>query len=401
MSKTHPTILCLASYFKGTSFLKACHQQGGRVLLVTRAKLRDKAWPWDAIDNIFYMPDLRQKPDIFHAISYLMREEKIDRIVPLDDYDVETCAALREHLRLPGIGDTQVRYFRDKLAMRQQAQAAGLPVPDFTAVFNYDRLREFMARVPPPWVLKPRSEAGAMGIKKIDHAEQLWRWLDELGDQQSHFLLEKFITAEVYHVDSLIWQGDIQLAVPHKYSRPPMSVAHHGGIFVTRRLPHSAAETDAVLAMNAQLIAAFGLQHGTIHAEFLRDENGRYYFLENAARVGGANIEQLVEASTGGINLWGEWAKMELASTREAPYQAPADAANYAAILVCLAKQKWPDLSAYQADEIVYRVNKKYHAGLVVASPSHERVEQLINDYTPRFAQDFLAVAPPLDKPPT
>ena len=54
--------------------------------------------------------------------------------------------------RLPGLGETGARYFRDKLAMRTQASAAGIPVPPFTPVFSYDRLRDYMARVPPPWV---------------------------------------------------------------------------------------------------------------------------------------------------------------------------------------------------------------------------------------------------------
>jgi hypothetical protein len=57
-------------------------------------------------------------PDIQHAISYLARSRKIDRIIPLDDYDVLTAAAIREHTRIPGMGQTTARRFRDKLAMR-------------------------------------------------------------------------------------------------------------------------------------------------------------------------------------------------------------------------------------------------------------------------------------------
>src|SRR4030095_3307898 len=107
----------------------------------------------------------------------------IDRIIALDEYDVENVATLREHLRLPGLGQSATRFFRDKLAMRIKASENSILVPNFSPVFNYDRLRDFMERVPPPWVLKPRTEAGAMGIKKINHSEELWRWFDQLGDQ--------------------------------------------------------------------------------------------------------------------------------------------------------------------------------------------------------------------------
>ena len=67
---------------------------------------------------------------------------------PLDDFDLETAAALREHLRVPGMGETTTRYFRDKLAMRLRAQRGRHPRPEFIHVLNYERLHDFMARVP-------------------------------------------------------------------------------------------------------------------------------------------------------------------------------------------------------------------------------------------------------------
>src|SRR5207244_3919111 len=162
--------LCLAGYEKGHDFLRECRRQGCRVLLVTSLSLKDKAhWPMESIDEIFYMPDQDHewnRADTIKAVSYLARTRTIDRIVALDDFDVEVAALLREHLRTPGMGETTVRHFRDKLAMRMKAREAGVPVPEFVHVVNYDRLRKFMDRVPPPWVLKPRSLAGAIGIKK-------------------------------------------------------------------------------------------------------------------------------------------------------------------------------------------------------------------------------------------
>lgn len=400
MTTAPVTILCLASYFKGASFMEAAKANGATVLLLTREKMAGEPWPMDCIDERFLMPDLRQRPDIFNAVSYLMRSRPIDRIVPLDDYDVETAAALREHLRLPGLGESAARYFRDKLAMRLQAGAAGIPVPPFSPVFSHNRLHRFMERVPPPWVLKPRSEAGAMGIKKCESAEDVWRWLEQLGDQQSFFHLEKYIPGDVYHVDSLVYDGDILFAQPHKYTRPPMNVAHEGGVFASRGLPAASDEATAILALNETLLRAFGLRQGATHAEFIRGQDGRYYFLETAARVGGANIEQLVEAASG-LNLWGEWARMEIAAAQGQPYTVAPTRSLTAGILVCLAKQEYPDLSGYTDPEIVYRVHKKHHAGVVVASPDADRVEGLLDEYARRFSADFLAVLPPLDKAPT
>lgn len=399
MTHAPVTILCLASYFKGTTFLTAAKAIGCRVLLVTREKLAQEPWPREAIDEMFFMPDLAKQPDMIYAIAYMMRGMSVDQIVPLDDYDVLTAAELREHFRLPGLGVTHGRYFRDKLAMRTQARRIGLPVPEFTPIFNYDQLRAFMDRVAPPWVMKPRAEAGAMGIKKVYSAEEVWRWLDRLGDGQSYFLLEQFVPGRVYHVDSIVSEGEVVLATPHEYAQPPLNVAHEGGVFVTRTMRRDSPDAQAILALNGQMIAGFGMARGVAHTEFIRAEDGRFYFLETAARVGGANIEELVAAAVG-VNLWAEWARLETAYALGEPYPIPADKGEYAGVLICLARQEWPDLSGYHDSEIVFRLNKKYHAGLIVASPDKDRVETLIAAYAQRFAYDFLAVAPPLDKPP-
>ena len=188
-AKPRLTILCLASYFKGLDFIGECRRQGCRVLLLTSHSLRDEEWPRESIDQIFYMPDVEKKwkiEDVMLGVSYMARSENIDRIVPLDDFDVETAAMLREHLRVPGMGDSTARYFRDKLAMRTKARDEGLAVPEFIHILNHGKLRDFMNRVPPPWVLKPRSLAGSIGIKKIASAEELWAALQLLGDQQSY-----------------------------------------------------------------------------------------------------------------------------------------------------------------------------------------------------------------------
>ena len=107
--------------------------------------------------------------DVIYGVSFLSRKHKLNRIVALDDFDVEKAASLREHLRTPGMGDTTARYFRDKLAMRMRAKEVGILVPDFVHVLNHDEINQFMENNEPPYVLKPRLQAGAIGIKKINN----------------------------------------------------------------------------------------------------------------------------------------------------------------------------------------------------------------------------------------
>jgi biotin carboxylase len=395
MATTPLSILCLASFYKGGPFMQALKAQGHHVLLLTQEKYVNEAWPRESIDELFAVPKISQKPDIFYTVSYLNRGRKIDAVVALDDFDVETAGDLREHLRLPGFGSSLARHFRDKLAMRQVARAGGVAVPEFVRVLNYDDVREFMSRVPPPWLLKPRGEASSMGIRRLQDSEQLWRALDELGDQQSFFVLEQYLPGEVFHVDSLVNDGKVIFATPSRYARPPLNVYQDGGVFVTRTMERKDKLTKALLSINQKTIKALGLEYGATHAEFLRaNADGQLYFIECAARVGGANIADMVEQASG-VNLWREWAHIEAAHALGEPYTLPPVRQDYAAVVMCLAHQQWPDTSAYNDPEVVWRANKEQHAGVIIASPNAARVAELSDSYAQRFAQDFLMVMPP------
>ncbi len=397
MNKQRPyTILALASECKGIPYLREAKRQGCRVLLLVKESYaHDPHWPAEAIDERFIMPELHKRPDVTYAVSYLARTEKIDRIVALDDYDVATAAHLREHLRLPGMGETTARHFRDKLAMRVQARDEGILVPDFTAVFNNDDVDHFLSHTPTPWVLKPRFDAGAIGIRKLYDAAAVWAALNELGDERSFYLLEQFIPGDVCHVDSLIWEREVVFAVASKYGTPPLAVTREGGIFNTCTLWPDSAESHALRDLNATLMTALRQVRGVAHTEFIRAQaDGRFYFLETAARVGGANIDRLVQAATG-LELWQEAARIDLANLSGQPYTPPVVRHHHAGLIICLARQPHPDLSAYSDPEIVWRLEKEHHAGLLVASPDHGRVTHLLSHYTERFAHDFLTSAPP------
>ena len=396
------TVLCLASYEKGHEFLRECKRQNCRVLLVTSLSLKaEAAWPLDAIDEVFYMPDDRKEWDadeMIRAVSYLARSEEIDLIVPLDDFDLEKAAALREHLRVAGLGETTTRHFRDKLAMRVRAAESGISVPEFVHALNRRRLEEYTRTVPPPWLLKPRFEASATGIKKINSADELWPALDALGDRQSYHLLERYVPGDIFHVDAIVSEREIVFAAANRYGNPPLDVAHGGGVFTTRTLPRDSEDGRRLLEANARVLASMNLLRGVSHTEFIKSRaDGELYFLETAARVGGAHIVELVEAASG-VNLWAEWAKVEIDGGRGG-YRLPPLREDYAGLIVSLARQQHPDTSTYDDPEIVWRLDKPSHVGLIVRSDSPDRVEQLLDAYARRFAQDFLATLPAPDKP--
>jgi hypothetical protein len=393
------TILCIASYEKGYDLLRECAARGVPPILVTVEKLKDAPWPRDALAELLWMPDLGDRESVIDGVSWLARNRRIGRIVALDEFDLELASTLREHLRLPGLGETAVRYFRDKLAMRQRALAAGVAVPRFGAVFNDDDVRTFIDAVPPPWVLKPRTEAAAIGIRRVESADALLAELEALGDRRSRFLVEEYVPGEVLHVDGLVSDGRVVFARAARYATPPFDVAHGGGLFASTSGPPGSAGERELLDANVAILDALGAPAGAMHTELIRAESdGRLVFLETAARVGGALIADMVEAASV-VNLWREWGAIEVARLRGEPYVLPEARPDSAGLLISLARQERPDLAGYDDAEIVWRLDKKHHAGLIAASPDPVRIEALIASWMPRFRDDFMATLPAPDRP--
>ena len=368
-------------------------------MLLTVEKLRDGDWPRELLEDVALMPDKLTREQILNTVSWMARGRRFDRVVALDEFDQETAASVREHWRMAGMSLSTTAFYRDKLAMRMGAREAGFLVPEFCRVLNYEELRNYMDSVPGPWLLKPRSEASALGIRKIHEPEQLWRALDELGDRQSHFILERFVPGEIFHVDSIVSEGRVVFSAVHQYGRPPMQVMHEGGVFTTRTVDRASSDWRELTDLNARLAPALGMERGVTHAEYIRAHaDGRFYFLEIAGRVGGAFIVDLVQAATG-INLWREWARIEVANLRGTPYELPARHEEYAGSVLCLAQTAEPDTSQFDAPEIVYRMKKHHHAGLIVRSHDPARVRELLEDYGEQFARLYLASMPAPDKP--
>ena len=397
-------IICLATYFKGADFIRECKAHGCRVFLVTKEKVLREDWPRESLDDLIAVPNDAGPPLFIDLLAFLGRRMKIDRVIALEEFDVVTAALMREHLCLPGLSSSGAKVFRDKLSMAVHSRRAGLNVPEFVPLVNLEEVDEFMQRVPGPWVIKPRSDVSAIGIRKVSEPEEVRRAMhamnerENLRERASYYVLARFIAGEVFHVDSVVDDGKVIFAGTNQYGRPPMEVAHQGGSFISRTLERGSTDEKELLAANKKLVRALGLQRGATHAEFIKsDADGKFYFLEIAARVGGAYISDVLEAASG-VNLWREWARLEIADGK-GPLKITPLRKEYAGIILSLAKQEHPDTSSYADEEIVHRVKKRHHAGLIVRSPRLERVNELLDHYGRRFADDFVAIEPPPERP--
>src|SRR6266545_4473715 len=123
-----PTILCIASFFKGNDFIRECKRQGARVVLLTREKLLGADWARESLDDLIAIPGKTSVQSYLVAASHAARQRRVSRDV-------------------------------------------GILQPEFVPLLNYGEIEEFMERTPAPWMLKPRIGASAMGIKKLHQPE--------------------------------------------------------------------------------------------------------------------------------------------------------------------------------------------------------------------------------------
>lgn len=367
------------------------------VYLLTRKALADEPWPWESIDDVFYVEDWVHD-HVVKGIAYKFREIRFDRFIAIDDFDVERVARLREHFRMPGMGQTTGRYFRDKLSMRLKAREEGINVPEFTALFYDLAINEFADTIPAPWLIKPRSEASAAGIKKVYSKDELWSVIHSLGDERDDFLVEQFAPGDVFHVDCLNYNDEVVFARVSRYLDTPFNVAHSGGIFRSMTVGVGSKEEKGFLEMNTAVMRAFGLKHGASHTEFIKShETGDLFFLETSSRVGGANIAEMVDVASG-VNLWAEWARIETAVLQKKKYKLPRTKKGCAGIVVSLSRFQYPDTSSFTDSEIAWRMEKEWHIGFIVSDKKEERVLDLLDEYTGRISTGFHASAPIPDK---
>ncbi|MEZ0486418.1 ATP-grasp domain-containing protein [Fibrella aquatica] len=405
MTPTHfpLSFLCIATFFKGEAFMQASKALGHTVYLLTEERLRNKAWPHESIDEIFYLPsesnDSQNHDTMLLGLAHTMRSRHIDRVISLDDFDVEKGALVRETFRLPGMGQTTARFFRDKLAMRMRASAEGIRVPRFSSLFNDDQLTTYLRESEGPWLIKPRSEASTTGIRKVHSLDEAWQVVHSLGDNRHQFLIEEFKPGTVFHVDALSYETKAVFTRASEYLATPMEVAHGGGVFRTQTLPLDSALVADLTAINDAVMAAFGMRNSASHSEYIRgNHDGELYFLETASRVGGAHIAEMVEAASG-VNLWAEWARLETAAARNEPYTPPADTGRHAGLIASLANEAQPDTSAFTDPEIVWRMNREHHIGFILQANSPEQIRTLLDDYIVRIQGSVHASMPVADKP--
>ncbi|MCC3767822.1 acetyl-CoA carboxylase biotin carboxylase subunit family protein [Streptomyces sp. UNOC14_S4] len=145
--------------------------------------------------------DLRQVKEAADTLS--VRFGTPERVVALNEGDLDTAALLRAHLGCPGQTPMELARFRDKLTMTEIVAAAGIGTPAFADAPGPAAVREFADAYGWPVIVKPRRGTASRGVIRMDSADDLAA-LDALDPEDR--IVQTLCPDPVFHLDGL-WTG--------------------------------------------------------------------------------------------------------------------------------------------------------------------------------------------------
>lgn len=195
--------------------------------------------------------------------------------------------------------------------MHRRAEELGVRVARSCRPDTVNAVAEFAAEVGYPVVIKPYAGWACGDTYRVDSREDLDRVWEAMGDDRHEYRVEEFVRGTEFHVDSLFQNGEVVFEQLSQYTYSVLEYLDEPGGTISRKHGLSPRE-QRILELNAVVLRGFGLSTGVVHAEFfLPDDDGDVVFGEAGARAGGGSIVPAIEAGRG-INLAGEWCRLEL-----------------------------------------------------------------------------------------
>lgn len=253
-------------------------------------------------------PFCKQYADFFQAIDYSKKQEvleyaqknKIDCIVPLNDFGVHAAFYVSQKLNLKNSSYVTAKCSTDKGLMREIWQIEKIPQPHFK-IFQKDDFID-IGQFPFPVVVKPTDSSGGRGITIAKNAEELKFSIDlakSFTVNNNRIIIEEFIEGTEVTVEGLAYNGNIELLTYSDKIKPDSKYR------VATSLNYPAFFNDSVkdaifniVRLSAELL---GISNGAIHAELIVSyDETEIKIVELGARGGGGHVfGKIIEAVTG------------------------------------------------------------------------------------------------------
>lgn len=309
------TILCLPDIKASSPFIAKVYERQLNLILVLKEKWLEYVDCSGAL-GLIVVPDITNSPEFTNSEEIITKVDailerfetqiNIDYVVAFAEQNIELLGFLTDHYRASGISSIQAQWFRDKYTMKQRAKEAGIKCPLFALWSNVDERKRFYKELllmcqkknkPISIILKPRKRWGAEGINRFSSIEALEAHMQSYAEGLDDWLLEEYISGDVFHVDTVVKDGRAILYLVEKYGVPLLDIANsQQSHFIDYTIDPASKIGNELLKVHQDVVKAFGLGTGMTHIEFFVEaDTGEVILCEAAARPPGMDIPKLHE----------------------------------------------------------------------------------------------------------
>jgi hypothetical protein len=260
--------------------------------------------PWEdhAIAAHFEKPAEAAQTAVDH-----WRGQNVDGILALGDRPAHAAAFAARALSIPFHHPAAVEACRNKKRTREVLRDAGLPGPWFRAIALEPAPEPALLGITYPCVLKPLALSASQGVVRANNRDEfvaaaarirkLLRTPEIQATREANLdemIVEGYLPGREVAVEALMTAGELRVLAIFDKPEPLEGPYFEETIYVTpSRL--STTQIAAIEKMLRACVAALGLSHGPVHAEFRVDEAaGQIWPLEIAPRpIGGLCAESL------------------------------------------------------------------------------------------------------------
>jgi hypothetical protein len=259
-----------------------------------------------ALNDAYWVGDLHRYDDLVRALGWFThRHGKIDRLDSLNEYWLETEAALRTDFNIPGIRRSDIARIKRKSLMKRVFQRAGLPAGRGRVCRSARAVREFIGDVGYPVVAKPDAGVGAAKTYKLENEADVERYL--LDKPPVDYIVEEFLSGTLLTFDGLAnRRSEVVFGSSFFYSTGVMDSVNLGvDIYycITRQIPPDVEEAGRAM------VRAFRVRERPFHFEFFQLPDGSLVPLEvNMRPPGGLSVDMFNYAND--IDFYREWANV-------------------------------------------------------------------------------------------
>lgn len=250
--------------------------------------------------------DMHNRDELRGACRFLTEKfGHIDRLDSLNEYWLETEAALRTEFGIFGIHSDTIADVRRKSRMKKIFAAAGIPHARGRVVRTLEELKAFAGEVGYPVIVKPDDGMGAAFTYKLQNGEQLAAFFASKPDRD--FIAEEFIDGRIVTFDGLADRaGKIVFCTSHVYGEDVMEAVladSHVSYYSEREIPPDLERAGRLL------VEGFKVRERFFHFEFFRRKDGSLYSLEvNIRPPGGFTMDMFNFACD--IDMYSVWARL-------------------------------------------------------------------------------------------